>query len=63
MKKLMWLADSRASVKRFPASVLDDIGYALYIAQLGEANVRSKPLHGLVEQAAGKGRLAIFQRS
>ena len=43
----MWLADSRANVKRFPASVQDDVGYALYIAQLGEMSVRAKPLHGL----------------
>lgn len=47
MKKLTWLADSRANVKTFPASVQDDIGYALYIAQLGETSVRAKPLHGL----------------
>jgi phage-related protein len=47
MKKLTWLADSRASVKTFPASVQDDIGYALYAAQLGETSVRAKPLHGL----------------
>ena len=47
MKKLTWLADSRANVKRFPASVQDDIGYALYVAQVGETSVRAKPLHGL----------------
>jgi phage-related protein len=47
MKKLTWIADSRAHVKRFPASVQDDIGYALYVAQLGETSVRAKPLHGL----------------
>jgi len=41
MKKLTWLADSRANVKRFPARVQDDIGYALYIAQLGETSVRA----------------------
>ena len=47
MKKLTWLADSRANVKSFPASVQDDIGYALYVAQLGETSVKAKPLHGL----------------
>ena len=47
MKKLTWLADSRANVKRFPASIQDDIGYALYVAQLGETSVKAKPLHGL----------------
>jgi phage-related protein len=47
MKKLAWLADSRARVKSFPAGVQDDIGYALYAAQLGEMSPKAKPLHGL----------------
>jgi len=47
MKKLTWLADSRSNVKSFPAGVQDDIGYALYAAQLGERSVKAKPLHGL----------------
>jgi phage-related protein len=47
MKALTWLADSRSKVKSFPAGVQDDIGYALYAAQLGELSIRAKPLHGL----------------
>ena len=47
MKKLAWLADSRSNVKSFPAGVQDDIGYALYAAQLGEMSPKAKPLHGL----------------
>ena len=47
MKKLTWLADSRSRVKSFPAGVQDDIGYALYAAQLGEMSTKAKPLHGL----------------
>ena len=47
MKKLVWLADSRANVKSFPAGVQDDLGYALYAAQLGEMSPKAKPLHGL----------------
>ena len=47
MKKLIWLADSRVSVKAFPARVQDDVGFALYAAQLGETSVKAKPLHGL----------------
>jgi phage-related protein len=46
MKNLTWLADSRFTVKSFPAGVQDDIGYALYAAQLGEQSVKAKPLHG-----------------
>jgi phage-related protein len=47
MKRLAWLADSRLIVKSFPAAVRDDVGYALYLAQLGEISVKTKPLHGL----------------
>jgi phage-related protein len=47
MKKLTWLADSRSNVKSFPAGVQDDIGYALYAAQVGERSIKAKPLHGL----------------
>ena len=47
MKRLTWLADSRSTVKSFPAGVRDDIGYALFAAQLGEMSVKAKPLHGL----------------
>ena len=34
MKKLTWLAKSRSNVRSFPAGVQEDIGYALYAAQL-----------------------------
>lgn len=47
MKKLTWLADSRSSVKLFPAGVRDNIGYALFAAQSGELSPKAKPLHGL----------------
>jgi phage-related protein len=47
MKNLTRLADSRSNVKSFPTGVQDDIGYALYAAQLGELSVKAKPLHGL----------------
>src|SRR4051794_11674115 len=46
MKKLTWLADSRSNVKSFPVAAQDDIGYALYVAQLGEMSSNPKPLHG-----------------
>jgi phage-related protein len=50
MKNLTWLADSRSNVRSFPAGVQDDIGYALYVAQLGERSIKAKPLHGLGSQ-------------
>ena len=60
MKKLTWLADSRADVKRFPSNVQDDIGYALYVAQLGETSVKAKHLHGL---GAGVMEIAVHDAS
>ena len=47
MKKLTWLADSRSNVKAFPVGVRDDVGYALYAAQVGELSAKAKPLRGL----------------
>jgi phage-related protein len=34
-------------MKSFPAGVQDEVGYALYAAQLGEMSPKAKPLHGL----------------
>jgi phage-related protein len=47
MRTLTWLADSRSKVRSFPAGVQDDIGYALYAAQLGEMSHSAKVLHGM----------------
>lgn len=47
MKRLVWLGDSLRRLKAFPPMVQDDIGYALYAAQLGETHSSAKPLHGL----------------
>jgi phage-related protein len=47
MEKLVWLADSRANLKSFPAGVRDDFGYALYAAQSGETSPKAKPMRGL----------------
>ena len=47
MKELRWLADSLSRVKSFPAGVRDEIGYALYVAQVGDLSARAKPLTGL----------------
>lgn len=46
MKTLTWLADSRTNVRSFPPNIRDGIGYALYLAQMGEMSATSKPLHG-----------------
>jgi phage-related protein len=59
MKNLTGLADSRSNVRTFPAGVQDDIGYALYAAQLGERSVKAKPMHGLGGQAMEKSKAGI----
>jgi phage-related protein len=48
MKTLTRLADSRSNVKSFPAGVQDDIGYALYAAQLGERSPNLRPSRCMV---------------
>jgi phage-related protein len=47
MKELTWLADTRSKVKSFPSGIRDEIGYALYTAQLGEMSAKAKPLRGM----------------
>ena len=47
VKTLIWLGDSLANLKAFPAVVQDAVGYALYVAQSGETHHSAKPLHGL----------------
>jgi phage-related protein len=59
MKNLTWLADSRSNVKSFPR-VQDDIGYALYAAQLGELSVKAKPQHGFGGQVM---EIAAYERA
>lgn len=36
-----------ARVRRFPEEVRGEIGYALYLAQIGRKHVNAKPLRGL----------------
>lgn len=31
----------------FPAPIQDEVGYALYLAQVGEKHASAKPMHGL----------------
>lgn len=60
MKTLIWLGDSLANLKAFPAVVQDHVGYALYVAQSGESHHSAKPLHGL---GSGVMEIAASDRS
>ena len=41
------MGDSLRVLKEFPASVQDEVGYAVYMAQSGGKHVSAKPLKGL----------------
>jgi len=46
-KPVIWMGDSLARLRTFPSTVQDEIGYALYLAQVGGKHVSAKPLRGL----------------
>jgi phage-related protein len=47
LKQLVWLGSSSADLKALPSEVKDDVGYALYQAQLGCFPDGAKPFKGL----------------
>ena len=44
MKPLIFIADSRGALARFPRAVQQHIGFALYQAQIGDKHIDAKPL-------------------
>ena len=46
MRPVVWIRSSHDDLKKFPADVQDEIGYALYIAQIGDKHPKAKPLKG-----------------
>lgn len=50
--------DRLKDLKAMPEEVQDDIGYALFIAQVGEKHEDAKPLQGF----GGAGVLEVIQR-
>lgn len=45
-KPLAWIGSAHKDLTAFPAPVQDGLGYALYLAQIGEKSVHAKPLSG-----------------
>lgn len=43
---IVWILSSREDLKEFPSEVQDEIGYALYVAQIGDKHPKAKPLKG-----------------
>lgn len=46
MKPVVWVGKSRDNLRGCPENVQDAIGFALYIAQLGDKHSSAKPLKG-----------------
>ena len=45
-KPLEWIGPSRRNLREFPEDVQDELGFALYQAQLGSKHISAKPLKG-----------------
>lgn len=45
-KPVVWLGDTLSTLRACPGDVQDEVGYALYLAQIGERYFRAKPLMG-----------------
>ena len=50
LKPLEWVGSSKEDLRKFPAAVLDRVGFALYQAQAGLKHRDAKPLKGLGAQ-------------
>lgn len=46
LKPVVWMGDSRTALQTFPKPVRQEIGHALYLAQVGGKHVNAKPLKG-----------------
>jgi phage-related protein len=46
MKPLFWIGSSLGDLRAFPQEVRGMVGYALYLAQMGEKHPNAKPLRG-----------------
>lgn len=57
MKPVYWMGSSLDDLKAFPDLVQGDIGYALYLAQMGDKHDAAKPLKGF----KGAGVLEIVE--
>ena len=44
IRPIVWIGTSHEDLKNFPADVQDEIGYALYLAQIGDKHYKAKPL-------------------
>jgi phage-related protein len=58
LKPVRWVGSSLADLRRFPAPVRYEMGYALYLAQKGDKAPPAKPLKGI---SPGAGVLEVVE--
>lgn len=46
-KRVVWIGSSLKNLKEFPDEVKDEVGYILYLVQIGKHHRKIKPLKGL----------------
>jgi phage-related protein len=46
LKPIVWVGSSRDDLKQFPSEAQDVMGFALYLAQIGDKHPDAKPLKG-----------------
>lgn len=46
MKRLAWIGSSQKDLRQFPLEVRREMGYALYLAQIGEPHLNAKLFKG-----------------
>jgi phage-related protein len=46
LRELLWIGSSKRDLLQMPEDVQSEVGYALYLAQLGSKHVSTKPLKG-----------------
>lgn len=46
IKPIIWVRSSHTDLKEFPPEVQDEMGYALYVAQIGDKHPKARPLKG-----------------
>ena len=44
IKPIIWIRSLHKDLKEFPPEIQDEIGYTLYVAQIGDKHPKAKPL-------------------
>jgi phage-related protein len=57
LKPVVWIGSSREDLRDFPEEIKDEVGFAIYQAQLGGKSTSAKPLKGF----GGAGVLEVVE--